>query len=65
MNTSEVLLQLPKGDLVGVGPAEGGQLQDKSIFSIFDNVVLNFNLNICCDVIFKLFLFVYRYFQDV
>ena len=35
MNTSEVLLQLPKGDLVGGGPAEGGQLQDKkSIFSI-------------------------------
>ena len=66
LNNSEVLLQLPKGDLVGGGPeGGGGQLQDKSIFSIFDNVVLNFNLNICCDVIFKLFLFVYRYFQDV
>ena len=47
---------------MGGGPAEGGQLQDKSIFSIFDNV-LNFNLNIYCDVIFKLFLFVYRYFN--
>ena len=36
MNTSEVLLQLPKGDLVGGGPeGGGGQLQDKSIFSIF------------------------------
>ena len=39
--------------------------QDKSIFSIFDNVVLNFILNICSDVIFKLFLFVNRYFQVV
>ena len=64
MNTSSSA-ELPKGDLVGGGPAEGGQLQDKSIFSIFDNVVLNFNLNICCDIIFKLFLFIYRYFQDV
>ena len=39
--------------------------QDKSIFSIFDNVVLNFILNICSDVIFKLFLFVNCYFQVV
>ena len=39
--------------------------QDKSIFSIFVNFVLNFSLNICSDVILKLFLFVNRYFQVV
>ena len=34
MNTSSSA-ELPKGDLVGGEPAEGGQLQDKkSIFSI-------------------------------
>ena len=53
-------------NMVGRGPeGGGGQLQDKSIFSIFDNVVLNLILNVCCDVIFKLFLFLNRYFQVV
>ena len=39
--------------------------QDKRIFRIFVNVVLNFSLNICSDIILKLFLFVNRYFQVV
>ena len=50
---------------VGYLRTSGPEDQDKRIFHIFVNVVLNFSLNICSKVILKLFLFVNCYFQVV
>ena len=49
----------------GTGGRTSCKCQDKRIFRIFVNVVLIFSLNICSDVILKLFLFVNCYFQVV
>ena len=45
---------------LGTGGRTSCKCQDKRIFHIFVNVVLNFSLNICSDIILKWFLFVNR-----